>query len=376
MRLSKIAAAAVLGLTGAKANATDWDFSGDLRVHLYSENWRDTRSGGTSNTAESGARLRLRAKRDLGEQCTFQTRLAATVADEGNDWNAYIRGHRDSGTAVAPGTATLDEFFFKCRTGASTWTVGRFQSNLKLPHMAGRSFDRNQASGINIGWTDAVSYRRDFGNGWYGELTAQYNGPDGNGQTLRGPLSFDDSSSRIGYFGVLGSDAEAGPVLMRALSLTVFPDSLAPDGTGAPARDDYLLAALKLGAGWDLGDSGRRLVAVGELAHAPNTPSKAAMRIPGNGDVDGWGWQLGTDLVNIFPKHTMGINYGQSDAGMLLSNDFRENNELFELRWQYKMSSALRFEFRYRWRRELERRIDAARLQRDQDVRLRFTYKF
>lgn len=370
--------AGLLVTTPLIADASAWDFSGDFRVHAYSENWRDSRAGFSNDSASSGARFRLRLRREISDNCRFQTRFATTAADQGNDWGFHVRGHRDSGTAVNPGTATLDEFFIQCKSedGDSEWKFGRIQSNLDLPHMATRSFDRSQVSAINIGWTDAVSYRRNFANGWYGEALAQYNSRDGNGQAFRGPIAFDDSDSRIGFFGVLGSDAGFGPVFMRALSLTVYPDALAPAGTVSPERDDYVLAAIKLGAGWDLDDSGRRLVAVGELAHAFNTPLKSTLRLPGEGDADAWGWQIGADLVNLFPRHSVGLNYGQSDGGMLISNDFRQNSELAELRWQFRYSDAFRFELRARWQRDLERLADAPFLQRDRDIRLRATYKF
>lgn len=365
-------------LLGLPAEALAWDLSGDFRTHIYAKSWRDTRDGTERESSESGARFRLRLQQGIGERCKFQTRFAATALDEGNDWDFYIRANRDSGTEVNPGTATLDEFFVECASGdgASEWRVGRMQSNLDLPHMASRSFDRSQASSLNIGWTDAVAYRRNFANDWYGEALVQYNGRDGNGQTFRGPITFEDSDARIGFFGVIGSDAEVGPVFMRALSLTVYPDALASAGFESAERDDYVMAAFKLGAGWNLDESGRRLIAIGEIAHALNTPLKSTLGLPGSGDVDGWGWQVGADLKNIFPKHTMGINYGQADGGMLLSNDFRQNNELFEYRWRYHATSALRFEFRARWRRELDKRVGALDLQRDRDIRFRATYKF
>jgi len=366
-----------LALT-APAGVSAWDLSGDFRVHAYTEAWRDTRDGERTNLNASGARLRLRLREAVGDACRFQTRFAATALDEGNDWDFYLRSHRDNGVGVRPGTATLDEFFLQCESGGgrSQWRIGRMQSNLDLPHMATRSFDRSQASALNIGWTDGIAYRHDFANGWYTDLMAQYNGRDGNGQTFRGPISFDDSGARVGFFGILGSDEALGPVFMRALSVTVYPDTLAPKGIENPEREDYVLAAFKLAAGWDLNDAGRRLVAVAELAHALDTPQDSALQLPGAGDVGAWGWQIGADIDDLFPRHSMGINYGQSDGGMLLSNDFRPNNELFEYRWQFQATPALRFEFRARWRRELERRIDAPFLQRDRDIRFRTTYRF
>jgi hypothetical protein len=380
MKSNLIPWAALVGLSLliATPDARAMDVSGDFRWHAYTEAWRDTRDGGKTNSSASGVRLRLRLREDLSEACRFQTRFAATALDEGNDWDFYLRSNRDSGTEVNPGTATLDEFFLRCNVGdgRSQWRIGRMQSNLDLPHMATRSFDRSQASAINIGWTDGIAYRREFDNGWYADVMAQYNGRNGNGQTLRGPIGFDDSGSRIGFFGILGSDEAVGPIFMRALSLTVYPDSLAPRGLSDPEREDYLLAAFKVGAGWDLDESGRRLIAVAELAHAFNRPQRFALRLPGEGRTDPWGWQVGVDIDDLFPRHSMGINYGQSDGSMLVSNDFRPNNELFEYRWQFQASRALRFEFRARWRRELERLIDSPFLQRDWDIRFRTTYRF
>lgn len=364
-----------------RASATEpggWAVSGDFRTHLYAENWRDTRSGATDDAASSGVRFRLRLQRGIGEHCEFQTRLAASAEDRGNDWDFYIRSNRDSGTAVNPGTATLDEFFVQCEApgSGSQWRLGRMQSNLDLPHMATRSLDRSQASALNIGWTDALAFRQQLGGGWYGEVLAQYNGPDGNGQATRAPIVFDDSDSRVGLFGVLGSDEPLGPVFMRALAVTVYPDALASRGLESSQREDYVMSTFKLGAGWDLAASGRRLVVVGELGHAFETPERAALGLPGRGDAGSWGWQVGADLVNVFPRHSIGLNYGQADAGLLISNDFRQNNELAEFRWQFRYSATLRFEFRARWRRELDRLADAPFLQRDRDVRLRTTWKF
>jgi len=372
-----VAAALLFGSTLAAQNS-DWAVNGDFRVHIYAENWRDTRSGNTDDAASTSARFRLRLRRGIGDDCRFQTRFAATAADQGNDWNFYLRSGRDSGTAVNPGTATFDEFFVQCDLpeSGSQWRVGRIQSNLDLPQMATRSLDRSQASAVNIGWTDAIAFRQQLGEDWYGEILAQYNGSGGNGQTTRGPLVFDDSDSRIGFFGILGSDAQAGPVFMRALAVTVYPDALASAGVDSPLREDYVTATFKLGAGWDLGDSSRRVVAVGEVGRAFETPELSALGLPGSGEADGWGWQLGADLVNIFPRHTMGVNYGRADAGWLISNDFRQNNELAEFRWQFQYSSSLRFEFRARWRRELDRLAGAQILQRDRDVRVRTTWKF
>ncbi|MDX1626004.1 MAG: hypothetical protein R3323_05780, partial [Wenzhouxiangellaceae bacterium] len=165
-RYRTVALAAALVLPAAAASANDeertpaWQVSGDFRT-MYNPAWRDTRSGGESESDPIGARFRLRLKRELNEHWTFQTRFATTWEDEGNDPEFYLRSERESGTEVEPGTATLDELFVEYRGDAGTrLRIGRQQSTMTLPLLTSKSLDRNQASNINIGWTDGISVRQ------------------------------------------------------------------------------------------------------------------------------------------------------------------------------------------------------------------------
>ncbi|MCA1780132.1 MAG: hypothetical protein LC637_12340 [Xanthomonadaceae bacterium] len=197
---------------------------------------------------------------------------------------------------------------------------------------------------------------------------------------LRGPLDFSDSGSRISTWATLENHEGLGPVFLRALTLTWYPDTLAGNGTADPRREDYVAATLKAAAGWAIGDvfsrAATRLVLAGSVGQALNRPSKQTMRLPREGESDGFSWQLGADLVEIFPNHTVGVVTAQADAGWLISNDFRQNDSLAELRWQWQVSKPLLLEFRARWRREIDVLADLADKQRDRDVRLRATWKF
>ncbi|MDX1626798.1 MAG: hypothetical protein R3323_09815, partial [Wenzhouxiangellaceae bacterium] len=226
------------------------------------------------------------------------------------------------------------------------------------------------------GGPPATGARPPLAGGWYGEAFVQYHSREGNGFVTRGPLAFDDEDSRIGYFGALANEQEFGPIFLRALTVTMFPDTLADNGVAAAERSDYVNATAKLAAGWDLDEQGRRLIVAGEVGHAFDTPERTVLGLPGSGDAGGWAWQLGADIEEFLPKQTIGIVYGQVDGGWLISNDYRQNNELAELRWQYQFTKEFRIQFRARWRRDLERRAGAAFLQRDRDMRIRATWKF
>lgn len=71
------------------------------------------------------------------------------------------------------------------------------------------------------------------------------NGPDGNGQNVRGPLQFDDSSVRIGVLGVLESDADDDRIFLRARAPAICPDAPATDGVVASVGGACTLAAGK-----------------------------------------------------------------------------------------------------------------------------------
>ena len=358
-----------------------WKISGDARV-AYIPISRDNRDG-TSNQRDSfGARFRLRLQRDFSPQWRFQTRFAANAADNDNDFDLYFQPERQGATSVDMGTATLDEFFLQYRSadGRTRLRIGRQQSSTDRPLVTNKNLDRQQTSNVNIGWTDAISLTHELDQGWLATFFLEYNSRNGNGSNTRGPIDFRDSDSRISSFVSLENRENWGPIILRALSVTWYPDALATDGFDQSTRDDYLTITSKLAAGWDvghvIGGDSTRFVLGGELGYAPNRPLRSTSGLPGSGEVGGWGWQLGADLVEYLPNQKFGIVYGQVDAGWLISNAFRQNEEHAEARWQWRFAPDWRVEIRARWRYELELLDGAQQRRRDRDARLRFTYYF
>src|SRR5690606_5363013 len=115
---------------------------------------------------------------------------------------------------------------------------------------------------------------------------------------------------------------------------------------------DYSTLDVKLAAGWPL-ESGRRVVAGIETAYAFNTPQATVVDTGGSGDSDGFAWQLAGSIYDMRPGHHLGIVTGQAGAGWLLSPDFRNNDRLHEIRYQWKFTPSWSLEVRYRIREEL-----------------------
>ncbi len=368
---------AIVSTCAVHAQDAGWEFGGDLRGGFYASE-RDSRSGVESSDESLRGRFRLFAQRELSDNWLFRGRVATWVTTDGNDYSLEFDRYRASGTGTRPGEVHLDEFFFQWADDAdrNTVRIGRFQTGFKLPVVPDKSLDRNDASNVGIGWTDGVHWISELGGGWESHVIAQLNHRRGTGNTFRGPIDFSDSGSRLGAYLGLRSTESWGPISMRMLTLNWIPDALATHGVADPRREDYLTMTAKAAAEWPVGEAGTRFVLAGEYGHAFDTPRESVMLIgTPSDDVDGDGYQLSANLFDIRPGHNLGVVYGHVESGWLISNDFRNNNDLYEIRYQHHFNQQLRVDIRFRIREEIEQRIAASQLQEDRDLYVRFTYK-
>jgi len=89
-------------------------------------------------------------------------------------------------------------------------------------------------------------------------------------------------------------------------------------------------------------------------------------------------------IMDFLPDHSIGIDYARTGAGWLLSPQFRPNEELFEIRyqwrprrmrlWRTKRSPLL--EARVRWREDLKQPVGTIRKRQEFDFYLRLTWEF
>ena len=148
------------------------------------------------------------------------------------------------------------------------------------------------------------------------------------------------------------------------------------DGNRSGRIEDYTAFVGRFAASWPEGSTGPRLNVAGEIGYAPETPTRVAVGLVGNGDTDGLAWLVSASMVDFRPGHSIGINYGRADAGWLLSPQYRENEEAIEIRYMWRRSSNLALDIRGRWREELEQLASATRKQEELNVFARFTWGF
>ncbi|MFU8832547.1 MAG: porin [Wenzhouxiangella sp.] len=374
-----MALAAVLTAWPAHAEPVGWQASGDLRTG-YAASRREARDGTETDDDSFRARIRFRLSRNLGGGWLFSGRLAGTYASDQDRFSAYVRRHRPSRTGLEAGDTTLDELYLGWLDAEGLWNVraGRFQTSFNLPVVPAKSLDRNDSSGFGIGWTDGVHVQRLITPAWRGHLIAQVHsrGANGTGNTLRTPLDFTDSSARAGLFAGLQAEQNPGPLILRMIGLTWLPDSLASEGQTSEHREDFLALTTKLAASWSVGPAKTRLVAAGEFGHALNRPRREVVGLSGDRQVSGNAWQLAASAYDIRPGHHLGVVYGRAQAGWLISTDFRNNDELAEIRYQRLIRPGLTVETRFRWRRELELPEFEQRQRIDRDIYIRLNARF
>lgn len=350
-----------------------WRFSGDLRFGYYNEK-REARTGTEPRVEEGRLRARIALDGALGDGWSFRGRLAGRYGTDNGPDSFYLRLHAPGRSGAALGDTTLDEFYLRRRAADDRWSVkmGRIQTGVTLRGVAGKALDRNDSPSVSINWTDGVHVERQLLESWRGHLVVQYQDRDGIGQATAAPLDFSRSGSRIGTHAAIDGKAD-GIWVQRRLAVTWMPDALAPQGLAQGAREDYLALDAKLAAAWPLGGGGTRLLLAGEIGYAPNRPDRAVLATGGSGEAKGLAWQTSVNFMDLAPGHHLGFVYARIGSGWLLTPDFRPNDELAEVRYQWRITPKWSMEARYRIREEIKIPATAPRAREDTDFYIRLT---
>lgn len=371
-----LALLAMAAAGAAPAQDRDTSISGDVRTGvLHGE--RLTRDGATSSDDELRSRVRVALDVGLGERWKFRTRLASRLSSEQDGMRAYVRVPAPDPAGAALGDTTLDEFYLE-RAGAGPWwwRVGRFQSKFDLQGVAAKSLDRNDSPNMDVNWTDGVHVRYDGLPGWRVHGVLEHNASRYPSSVRRAPLDFSAGDAGLGAFLGLEAAQRAGPLVQRMLSLTWMPDALAPQGVAVPARRDYVAVTARAALAFAEAGEGRRILLGMEAGHAFNTPRRALYGLAGDGDVGGNAWQASLNFEQFLPGHSLGFVLGRAQAGWLLSPDFRNNDRLMEVRYQWRLNPDWSIEARVREREEDAVPGSAPRPRRDRDAYLRLSGRF
>ena len=374
--LAAVAVAAISGVMDARGETS---VIGDVRGGGYVIR-TDNRDG--TETKEEDLRVRVRAGLEsrFNEQWQGTARFAGHYADEMTETRFSFHSTNESRPF---GQSTFDMLNVRYAPSKNlSITAGRMQTKFELDGVAKKSLDRNDSPSTDIDFTDGVHATYGFDSGWKAHLILQHNPNLTKSQLslapniLRGPLDFTDSQSRLTTFVALESKTRNGAFVQRGLDITYIPDALLVTGSASGGREDYVAVVGRTALAWPMGTGKQQFLLGLEAGYAPNTQRASAVSLTGTGEVKGYAWQTSFNLMEFAPGHSVGLVWGEAQAGWLVSPDFRENERLFEVRHQYVFTKQLSMESRIRQRQELEQLTTAVRKRDDKDLYIRLTYKF
>ncbi len=323
-----------------------------------------------------GARWRVRSTYGFLPSLRGSVRISGLCSTNECKPDLVLQDYIPTNNGMAEGDITLDEAFLHWyRLDKFDLAIGRMQTKfVARGGVFAKSLDRNDSQNFNVNWTDGLHGTVRAGRGWVSHLILQHNAAEGATNVRRAPLDFDDSGARVSYF-VAFENLERRPLfLQRALDISYLPKSLLKDGTQSGRRVDYYGVVLRSANRWPERDDGIRLRVAAELGYAPETQTLAAAGLAGSGDTDGLGWNVVLSLMDFKPRHSIGVNYGRVGAGWLLSPQFRPNESLVEIRYQWRRSRNLAIDIRVRQREELEQLVLTDRKRKELDVFVRITW--
>jgi hypothetical protein len=239
-----------------------------------------------------------------------------------------------------------------------------------------KSLDQNDSNNLRVNWTDGLHATFKAKNSWESHMVLQYNSEDGPSTVRRYPLDFSDRRSRVSYLFGVENLQDKRRIVQRALDINYFPSALLSNGQTDGPLDDYWGIVARAAARWPLRTESWRIRFSSEIGYAPNTPTKTATGVTGMGDAGGLAWNITASIMDFVRNHSIGVNYAQTEAGWLVSPQYKNNERLFEIRYVWRPTGKLTLDVRARWRDDLRERIIEDTDRNRLDFFARFTWSF
>jgi hypothetical protein len=345
---------------------------GDIRGGFFGSR-TENRNTAVTQVRDVRARVRIGLENAFNKEWRGTVRFAGHYSEEEASRRFSLHTYNDS---RAFGQSTLDianvEYLPNTRWNI---TAGRMQTKFELEGVAKKSLDRNDSPNIDIDFTDGLRAVRKADGGWHWTGIVQHNPVRGSTNVTRLPLNFSDSGARQTLFLAAENKQASGAFVQRGIDLTVIPDALLVTGATSGPREDYYAWVGRAALRWPEVNSGMRFLLGVELGYAPNTPQQSALRLGDSERADGTAWQTSFNLLDLKPGHSIGVVLGRADSGWLVSPDFRENERLAEIRYQWKLNKSLSLEARLRERVEIDKQTTAIQQREETDYYVRLTYK-
>ena len=341
-----------------------------LRAGYYGT-WGDARDGSLIDDHSLSGRLRVGATWQPTSSALIRGSVSSRFASTQDRWHLRGLGYHPGSGGYAAGDIGVDLLHARW-TPSPQWRVdaGRLRLGFGLPDMMGRGLHRNDGTNISVQWTDGVHVRHQLTETSTAHIAA-FHTPNPPTTAFRSPLSFTDSGSRVGLFGVLQSTQVMGPLTHQAVQVSVLPSAI-PTNSGDTGDTNTYVAVSVQGAAETSVGAEARFVAATEVGWVPTPLSNDVLGLEKGISPDPVALQASINLLDVRGAHSFALQGGLFTPHWLISTDFRPNEWMSEARYYWRFHENFRFDVRFRLRQERWQQVDAVqrRTQYDTYVRL------
>lgn len=325
-----------------------WSLGGDIRTG-YSKAYR-----ADNENDEMILRGRLFGVWNPSENLRLSSRTTTRCSIESCLPDSFSANLDDDDARNA--NISIDELYLHWfNTDRFNLVVGRMQTKfVTRGGVFAKSLDRNNSNNVSVNWTDGLhaTINPQFGYGWEAHWITEYNNKEGSSSVRREPLDFTSEQSRLSHFIALENINPIGYIVQRGIDISYLPDSLTDGNQTVTNRQDYWGVVGRAASRFPIEDS-LTIQISSEAGYAPTTPSNASIDIERNGDSSGVAWNVSLSAIDILPNHSVGLLYGETGGGWLLSPQYSNNEKQIEARWSWRVDKDFIIDARIRHREDL-----------------------
>ena len=316
----------------AEAQDSNYKFSGDIRIaHIGN----DTNADGIGGP-NSLLRFRPGITYTFNANHSFRGRLVYLVSKELEplDFTITANGNR----AMAFGSISFDEFYYKYSKNDIELRIGRFQSSFPVLSNARRSQLRFQSNAIFVHWIDGAYLKTNINDKWFGEAVLEYQNRDNVSYGYRGSLSFGNNQHNLAtYLGLENRTRDNNNIIQKGFGIFIAPDAF------QKTTEFTTYAAFTSRIVFDLpkeealnGGSFRIAAELGQNLNAALDDGTSAV--------------MSFGVNNVADKHEFMVEFTKTGSQWLTAPIYGPNSDEVEFRYRFFYSTNLNFDIRYRIR--------------------------
>lgn len=339
--------------TMSSAQESSYSFYGNVRFAHIGIDTKPDGIGGPNTVM----RLRPGIKYFFNETHSFSARLVYLVSKDFEPLKFTIRA--DGNRALAYGSLSFDEFYYRYSNNDLELKLGRFQKSISVFSNAKRSHLRFQSNANFVHWSDGLYAKKNLNDIWFAETVLEYQNRGNVTFPYRNNLTFGNSDHNItSYFGIENQTRDKHNIIQKGIGVLFIPNAYLKTA----GYSSYFAITSRIAFDFPQKEllKGGSFRIVGEIGQNLNTAFDQ-----GSSLVTSFG------IHNFANRHEIMFEFAKTDRQWLTATPYAPNADELEIRYRFFITKKLNADIRYRVR---EPRSDF--IEKQYSTFFRVTYSF